>query len=188
MGKRGLEIKLSRSSNKMIETIFAEEIPEIASGSVVIKGIARDPGHRAKVAVFTDDETIDPIGACIGQRGSRINTIIEGLGGEKIDMIQFNENQETYLKNSLSPAKAKSVKLNEETKEAEVFVPADQFSLAIGRNGQNVRLASELTGWKIDVVQDGPAPEVAAETKQADEVVEAGEEPKVEETTEEKKD
>jgi len=163
MGKRGLEIRLSRSSGKMVETIFAEEIPEIASGAVLIKGVARDPGHRAKVAVFTEDETIDPIGACIGQRGSRINTIIEGLGGEKLDMIQYSDDIETYIKNSLSPAKAKAVKLDEATKEAQVFVAPDQFSLAIGRNGQNVRLASQLTGWRIDVVQDGPAPEAVPE-------------------------
>jgi len=169
MGKRGLEIKLSRSSNKMIETIFAEEIPEIAGGAVVIKGIARDPSHRAKVAVFTDDETIDPIGTCIGQRGSRINTIIAELGGEKIDVIHFNDNAETYIKNSLSPAKVQSVKLNEDAKEADVYVAADQYSLAIGRGGQNVRLASDLTGWKLNVVSETP---VDAPVEEPAEVVE----------------
>lgn len=190
MGKRGLEIRLSRSSSKLVETIFSEEIPEIASGSVVIKGVARDPGHRAKVAVFTEDETIDPIGACIGQRGSRINTIIEGLGGEKLDMIQYSDNIETYIKNSLSPAKAKSVKLDEATKEAQVFVAPDQFSLAIGRNGQNVRLASQLTGWRIDVVQEG-VPEGEQGTGDAEQIKiepEVVEEKKEEVETEEKKE
>jgi len=166
MGKRGLEIKLSRASSKMIETIFSEEIPEIASGTVQIKGIARDPGHRAKVAVVTDDETIDPIGACIGQRGSRITTIINELGGEKIDVIQFNDNPETYIKNALSPAKIKSADINTETKEVNVHVAEDQYSLAIGRGGQNVRLASDLTGWNINVVQDGGAQNSGEEVKE----------------------
>jgi len=122
---------------------------------VEIKGIAREPGARAKVAVFTSDEAIDPIGACIGQRGSRINTIITELGGEKIDVIQYNEDAATYLKHALSPAKVESVELNDETKEAVVNVPADQYSLAIGRGGVNVRLAANLTGWTIKVVEKG---------------------------------
>ncbi len=171
MGVRGLEIVLSRASKKMVEAIFTEEIPEINAESVVIKGIARDPGYRSKVAVFTDEDTIDPIGSCIGQRGSRITTIIEELGGEKIDIIQYNDNAETYIKNALSPAKISSVELNEEEKEATVNVPNDQFSLAIGRGGQNVRLASELTGWKINVVQEG-----GTETSENTENTEVGEE------------
>jgi len=190
MGKRGLEIKLSRSSAKMIETIFSEEIPEVSAGSVVIKGIARDPGHRAKVAVFTDDESIDPIGACIGQRGSRITTIIAELAGEKIDVITYSDNIETYIKNSLSPAKVKSVKLNEEAKEADVYVAADQYSLAIGRGGQNVRLASDLTGWKLNVVGEAPpvVEVVAEESVETVPVVEIAPEVKEEEKAEEKKE
>ncbi len=190
MGKRGLEIKLSRSSTKMIETIFSEEIPEVSAGSVVIKGIARDPGHRAKVAVFTDDESIDPIGACIGQRGSRITTIIAELAGEKIDVITFNDNIETYIKNSLSPAKVQSVKLNEDTKEADVHVAADQYSLAIGRGGQNVRLASDLTGWKLNVVSEAPPviEVVAEESVEVVPEVETSSEVKEEEKAEEKKE
>jgi N utilization substance protein A len=155
MGPRGPQIELSRTSNKMVQSVFEQEIPEIDEGSVVIKAIARDPGNRSKVAVTTDDDSIDPIGACIGQRGSRITTIIEELGGEKIDVIMWDENAETFIKQSLSPAKVMSVELNEQTKEANVHVGEDQFSLAIGRGGQNVRLAAELTGWKINVVQDG---------------------------------
>lgn len=154
-GVRGPEIVLSRAHNDMVSTIFRNEIPEIADGAVLIKGIARDPGNRSKVAVWTSDDTIDPIGTCIGQRGSRITTIIDELGGEKIDIIQFSEDGGEYVKQALSPAKVKSVELNAETREAVAKVAEDQFSLAIGRGGQNVRLAATLTGWKITVVQDG---------------------------------
>ncbi|MBI4427044.1 MAG: transcription termination factor NusA [Candidatus Magasanikbacteria bacterium] len=180
MGQRGLEIILSRAGKKMVETIFAEEIPEIGSGAVEIKGLARDAGHRSKVAVWTGDDSIDPIGACIGQRGSRITTIIEGLGGEKIDVIQFSDDAAEYIKHALSPAKVTAVSLNEETKEAAVYVAADQFSLAIGRGGQNVRLAAELTGWKLNVVQNEGEEKIVS----SDDVVEtpeavAGEEEKV---------
>ncbi|HBU07060.1 MAG TPA: transcription termination/antitermination protein NusA [Candidatus Magasanikbacteria bacterium] len=162
MGVRGVEIILSRASEKMVEAIFAQEIPEIDSGAVQIKGIAREAGHRSKVAVFTADESIDPIGACIGQRGSRINTIIEELGGEKIDIIQYSENVESYIKQALSPAKVDSVELNEDTKEAVVNVVSDQFSLAIGRGGQNVRLAANLSGWTIKVVEKGAEDKVVS--------------------------
>ncbi|MFA6547617.1 MAG: transcription termination factor NusA [Candidatus Magasanikbacteria bacterium] len=151
MGPRGPEILLSRSSSRLVEEIFKQEIPEIESGVVKIKGVARDAGYRSKVAVQTDDEAIDPVGACIGQRGSRINTIIEELGGEKIDIIEFKDDISTYIIKALSPAKVSSVELNETEKTADVMVASDQFSLAIGRSGQNVRLASELTGWRINL-------------------------------------
>jgi len=154
MTVRGPEIILSRADKEMVSVIFTQEIPEIESGEVIIKGIARDPGNRSKVAVYTDDSSIDPIGSCIGQRGSRINTIIEGLGGEKIDIIQFNNNAVEYIKHAISPAKAVKVEIDEENKSATVTVVADQYSLAIGRGGTNVRLASELTGYVINVVQD----------------------------------
>ncbi len=170
MGTRGLEIILSRATPKMVEAIFAQEIPEINAGTVEIKGIARDPGNRSKVAVFTEDESIDPIGSCIGQRGSRINTIIEELGGEKIDIIQFSADAQNYIKQSLSPAKIDSVELNEEEQEAIVNVPEDQFSLAIGRGGQNVRLAAELTGWKIKVMQQGDEDKVVSSDEEMEDV------------------
>jgi len=175
MGARGPEIILSRSSNKMVESVFAQEIPEIDDGSVQIKVIARDPGHRSKVAVFTEDDSIDPIGACIGQRGSRITTIISELGGEKIDVIQWSNNTMEFIKNALSPAKVSSVELDEETREATVFVPADQFSLAIGRGGQNVRLGADLTGWKLNVVQDGGDGEMVSSESVAEGDVSVGE-------------
>lgn len=177
MGQRGPQIILSRGTTKMVETIFEQEIPEIQDGVVVIKGIARDPGNRSKVAVHTDDDSIDPIGSCIGQRGSRITTIIDELAGEKVDIIQYNEDAVEYIKQALSPAKVLRVELNEKSKDATVYVEADQFSLAIGRGGQNVRLASDLTGWKIDVVQEGEA--------EAEDAPESAEEEKVETPEEE---
>jgi len=163
MGNRGPEIILSRKDKRMVESVFTEEIPEIGSGEVMIKGIAREAGNRSKVAVSTDDENIDPIGSCIGQRGSRITTIIDELGGEKIDVIQYSEDSQEYVKNALSPAKVNNVELYEKTKEAVAKVAADQFSLAIGREGQNVRLAAELTGWKIKVVEEGGKGEVVSD-------------------------
>lgn len=164
MSIRGPEIILSRSAVGMVEEIFKQEIPEIRDGVIEIKGLAREAGFRSKVAVFTADPAIDPIGSCIGQRGSRINTIIEELGGEKIDVIQYSEEAEQFVGKALSPAKVLKVTLNKEEKTAEVLVLSDQFSLAIGRNGQNVRLASELTGWKIKVVEEGGGQEVSSES------------------------
>lgn len=155
MSTRGPEIILSRKHDDMVKFVFEQEIPEIASGEVEIRGIARDPGSRSKVSVSTEDESIDPIGSCIGQRGSRINTIIDELDGEKVDIIQYNEDPATYIKEALSPAKIDTITLNEETKTADVVVDDEQFSLAIGRGGQNVRLASKLTGWEINVVETG---------------------------------
>jgi len=168
MGTRGPEIMLSRKDNRMVETVFVQEIPEIASEEVLIKGIARDPGNRSKVSVFTDDESIDPIGACIGQRGSRITTIIDELGGEKIDVIQYSDDAVQYIKHALSPAKVDEVELNDAEKEATAKVATDQFSLAIGRGGQNVRLAADLTGWKIKVVDLGGGEEVSSEDESDD--------------------
>ncbi len=151
MAARGPEIRVSRSHPDMVRKIFSLEIPEIASGVVEIKGVAREAGARSKVAVWTADEDIDPIGSCIGQRGTRIQTIIAELGGEKIDVIAFHEDQPRYVANALSPAKVISVEINEESKSALVKVATDQYSLSIGRGGQNVRLASQLTGWQIVV-------------------------------------
>lgn len=182
MGSRGPEIILSRSNKKMVQAVFEQEIPEIADGSVEIKAIARDAGNRSKVAVSTDDDSIDPIGSCIGQRGSRITTIIDELGGEKIDVIQYSDNAEEFIKQALSPAKVSGVKLNEEEKEAVVKVVEDQFSLAIGRGGQNVRLAADLSGWKIKVVQEGESgQEITSEDEESD-VEEKLDEEKKEET------
>lgn len=184
MGNRGPEIILSRKDKRIVEVVFSQEIPEISAGDVIIKDIARDAGNRSKVAVYTEDQSIDPIGSCIGQRGSRITTIIEELGGEKIDIIQFSEKPSEYIKNSLSPAKVDSVELDEESKEALAMVASDQFSLAIGRGGQNVRLAAELTGWKIKVQDLGGEKEVSSEDEST--AVEKVLQEKKEEKTEEK--
>ena len=185
MGVRGPEIILSRSHEDMVRTVFLQEIPEIENGEVEIKAIARDAGGRSKVAVWTDDESIDPIGSCIGQRGSRITTIIDELGGEKIDVIQYNTDSTEFIKQALSPAKVDSVTLDEENKKATAHVAEDQFSLAIGKEGQNVRLATKLTDWEISVVQNGAsAEEVAEEGDEKAEEVEETESPEVEETEE----
>ena len=156
MTPRGPEILLSRSDAGMVREIFKQEIPEINDGLIEIKGIAREPGYRSKVAVFTADESIDPIGSCIGQRGSRINTIIEELGGEKIDIIPWSEDPKQFVSNSLSPAKVISIEIDEGEHKALVEVANDQLSLAIGKGGQNVRLAAKLTGWRIDIKGDEP--------------------------------
>ncbi len=180
MSSRGPEIILSRAHPGMVKAIFAEEIPEVADGRIEIKGIARDAGFRSKVAVATSDESIDPIGSCIGQRGSRITTIITELGGEKIDVIQYTDDAAGYISKALSPAKVLKVELNETEKTARVLVAPEQYSLAIGRGGQNVRLASELTGWKLNVAQEG-APAQEAEAAAIEEVaVPAEETPKTE--------
>jgi len=163
MTLRGPEIILSRNSVGMVREIFRQEIPEISDGSIEVKGVARDAGFRSKVAVYTAENSIDPIGSCIGQRGGRINTIIEELGGEKIDVIKYNDDSATYIANALSPAKVLHVEINDTNQEAEVYVAPDQFSLAIGRSGQNVRLASQLTGWKIKVKEEGGSQEMSSE-------------------------
>ena len=180
MSARGPEIILSRAAIGMVEEIFRQEIPEIGDGMIQIKGIARDAGWRSKVAVATYESSIDPIGSCIGQRGARINTIIEELGGEKIDVIKWSDDPSVYIANALSPAKVIRVETNDETKEADVYVASDQFSLAIGKNGQNVRLASQLTDWKIKVIEEGGTQiATSEETVEEKEIVkEETEEPK----------
>ncbi|OHA51116.1 MAG: transcription termination factor NusA, partial [Candidatus Terrybacteria bacterium RIFCSPHIGHO2_02_41_19] len=145
---RGINLFLSRSHPKFIAKLFEIEIPEISNGAVEIKNIAREAGSRSKIAVVSKQEGIDPVGSCVGQKGVRISTIISELGGEKIDIIEWSNNPEELIGNALSPAKIISVKVNEKTREAEVTVDEDQLSLAIGKMGQNVRLAAKITGWK----------------------------------------
>ncbi len=147
---KGPAVFLSRAYPKLVSRLFELEVPEINSGSVLIKSIAREPGSRTKVAVVSTEEGVDPIGATVGQRGTRVQMIINELGGEKIDIIEYSEDPEIYIANSLSPAKIIEVKILPKNKALSI-VPEDQLSLAIGKNGQNVRLAAKLTGWKIDV-------------------------------------
>lgn len=144
---------LSRTSEEIVKKLFELEVPEIYAGTVEIKGVAREAGSRSKVAVASNEEGIDPVGSCVGQRGARIQTIINELGGEKIDIIEWNDDPKKYIQHALSPAKVSSIILDEEKKTATAFVADDQLSLAIGKQGQNVRLATKLTGWKIDVVE-----------------------------------
>lgn len=158
---KGPGLLLSRTHPEMVRHLFSLEVPEIFTGTVEIKAVAREAGSRTKIAVFSDEEGVDPIGSCVGQKGTRVQTIIDALGGEKIDIIEWNENTEKFISAALSPAKVLKVELIEAEKRAVVTVPEDQLSLAIGKRGQNVRLAAKLTGWKIDVVGGG-APVVEA--------------------------
>lgn len=153
---RGVSLRLSRIHPSFIRALFALEAPEIANGIVEIKSIAREPGSRTKIAVSTNDSHIDPIGTCVGQRGVRVSTIINELGGEKIDIIQWSSNAEEFISEALSPARVGKVSINEDEKQARVDVAADQLSLAIGKSGQNVRLAARLTGYRIDINSGEP--------------------------------
>ncbi|MEI6580788.1 MAG: transcription termination factor NusA [bacterium] len=153
--QRGINLRLSRTHPKFIEKLFSIEAPEIQSGVVEIKSIAREAGARSKIAVFSTDDHIDPVGSCVGQKGTRVNTITQELSGEKIDIIPWREDPKEFVSNSLSPAKVLSIEINEEEHKATVEVSDDQLSLAIGKGGQNVRLAAKLTGWRIDIKGDG---------------------------------
>ncbi len=151
---RGINLRLSRAHPKFIEKLFAMEAPEIQNGTVEIKFIAREPGARSKIAVFSNDEHIDAVGSCVGQKGTRVNTITQELSGEKIDIIPWSEDPKIFVSNSISPAKVISIELDMENHKATIEVANDQLSLAIGKGGQNVRLAAKLTGWRIDIKGD----------------------------------
>ena len=159
---KGILLKLSRSHPKFLSKLFEVEAPEIAQGVVEVKAIAREAGARSKIAVFSSDSHIDPIGSLVGQRGVRVSTVMSELAGEKIDIIQWNENPSVFIQESLSPAKILKIDLNNEEKRAVVHVADDQQSLAIGKGGQNVRLAAKLTGWKIDIQSTGTKTEAAS--------------------------
>lgn len=154
-GLKGEEIIVSRARNGLLEGLFKREVPEVAKGSVVIKDIAREPGNRSKVAVYSNQSGIDPVGSCVGQKGVRIQAIIQEFGGiEKIDIIQWTDSSKDYIVQALSPAKNVKVELKEKEKIANVLVPTEELSLAIGKEGQNVRLASKLTGYRIEIEGD----------------------------------
>ncbi len=159
------QIVLSRTHPGLLMRLFELEVPEIYNGFVEIKAIAREAGHRSKVAVFSRDPSIDPIGACVGPKGSRVRMITSELRGEKIDIIEWNENAPIFVANSLSPAKVKEVKINEKEHGAFVIVPDNQLSLAIGKEGQNARLAAKLTGLRIDIKSESQVKEVEIEVK-----------------------
>jgi transcription termination/antitermination protein NusA len=154
-GVRGTFIRLSRSHPRFLTKLFEAEVPEMASGVVEVKGIVREPGSRAKIAVFSNDDHVDPVGALVGQRGVRVAVVTSELGGEKIDVVEWSEKAEEFVKEALKPAQVLGIELMEEDSRATVQVAEDQQSLAIGRGGQNVRLAARLTGWKIDIRSTG---------------------------------
>ncbi len=190
---KGPRITLSRSHPDVVRRLFEIEVPEVFNGVIEIKAIAREAGSRSKIAVMSNQEGVDPIGACVGQRGTRVQTVMGELDGEKIDIIEWSEDPIKFVANALNPAKILNVSLNEETKEAKVGVMEDQLSLAIGKAGQNVRLAARLTGWKIDIVgenlgggqvaaqevpaAEAPEPEPVAESEAA--AVETPETPEI---------
>src|SRR6187431_5213 len=164
---KGPQIVVSRTHPGLIKRLFELEVPEIADGIVEIKACAREPGHRTKIAVWSNDHNVDPVGACVGARGARVRMVVNELRGEKIDIVPYTDDVQDYVAKALSPAKVKEVRIDEETGTAEVIVPDYQLSLAIGKEGQNARLAARLTGWRVDI---------KSETQLADEEAYAGEE------------
>ncbi|MEO1020871.1 MAG: transcription termination factor NusA, partial [Pseudomonadota bacterium] len=152
--QRGPQIFLSRTRPEFMEKLFTQEVPEIYDGIIEIRSVARDPGSRAKIAVISNDSAIDPVGACVGMRGSRVQAVVQELQGEKIDIIPWSMDAASFIVNALAPAEVAKVVLDEDAERIEVVVPDEQLSLAIGRRGQNVRLASQLTGWDIDILTE----------------------------------
>lgn len=193
---RGVFLRLSRSHPQFLQKLFEAEVPEIASGVVGIKSIAREAGARSKIAVWSEDEHLDPVGALVGQRGVRVSTVMSELGGEKIDIIEWSEDITQFIEDALSPAKVLDVEINEEAESAVVEVAEDQQSLAIGKGGQNVRLAAKLTGWRIDIKSvegEGSEAETEQDTPASEDSAESNEEPEntpevPEEATEEHKE
>jgi len=163
-----VRIVLSRKSNDLVRRLFELEVPEISEEIIEVKGLAREPGHRTKIAVDSSDLKVDCVGACVGVRGTRIKNIVDELNGEKIDIIRWSDSSETFLANSLKPAEISSISLNQAKGSATVVVPQEQLSLAIGKKGQNVRLSARLTGWEIDIVAES---EMAERRQQARDIL-----------------
>ena len=162
---KGPQIVVSRTHPGLLKRLFELEVPEIQEGIVEIKSVAREPGMRSKIAVYSKDDDVDPVGSCVGHKGMRVQAVVDELGSEKIDIVKWNEDSAKFIANALSPAKVVSVAVNEDEKVSRVVVPDYQLSLAIGKEGQNARLAAKLTGWKIDI---------KSESQAADEVLDAG--------------
>src|SRR5438270_265584 len=162
-GTKGPQVILSRRDPELIKTLFELEVPEIADGLVDIRGVAREPGYRSKIAVESHAQGVDPVGACVGPRGSRVRMVLSELRGEKIDIIPWNPEPARFVAKALSPARVREVYLDDETRDATVVVPDDQLALAIGKEGMNARLAHRLTGWKIDIVSDTELAQAEAE-------------------------
>src|SRR6201982_2116430 len=162
-GTKGPQVILSRRDPELIKTLFELEVPEIADGLVEIRGVAREPGYRSKIAVESHAQGVDPVGACVGPRGSRVRMVVSELRGEKIDIIPWNPEPARFVAKALSPARVREVYLDDEGKEATVVVPDDQLALAIGKEGMNARLAARLTGWKVDIKSDTEFAQLEAE-------------------------
>ena len=169
-GQKGnVQVIVSRSHPDFVRKLFEFEIPEIYEGLIEIKNVSRDAGYRSKVAVYSKNENIDPVGSCVGQKGIRIQNIINELGGEKIDVIEWNEDPAIYIASALLPAQVMAVDVKEDEKIAQVVVPDDQLSLAIGKSGQNARLAAKLTNWKIDIKSETQFREILASKQESEE-------------------
>jgi N utilization substance protein A len=162
-GTKGPQVILSRRDPELIKTLFELEVPEIADGLVDIRGVAREPGYRSKIAVESHAQGVDPVGACVGPRGSRVRMVVSELRGEKIDIIPWNAEPARFVAKALSPARVREVYLDDEAREATVVVPDDQLALAIGKDGMNARLAARLTGWKVDIQSDTEFAQAEAE-------------------------
>jgi len=158
---KGRQVIVSRSDPRLLEGLFSREVPEVSAGSVVIRGVAREAGSRSKVAVESTQSGVDPVGSCVGQKGVRVQAVINEMNNEKIDIIQYSDDKEKFIKSALAPADGLTISFNENTGETSVTVPADQLSLAIGRGGQNVKLAARLTNTKLRIVAEQAAPETA---------------------------
>ncbi|MFA6350037.1 MAG: transcription termination factor NusA [Candidatus Omnitrophota bacterium] len=184
---KGAQIILSRAHPNLVKKLFELEVPEIYEGIVEIKSIARQPGERTKIAVWSKNDKVDSVGACVGMRGSRVRNIVNELQGEKIDIVRFNEDIREYIKAALSPAKISEIKLNKERLNAEIIVDDDQLSLAIGKHGQNVRLASKLIGWELDIRSKSAIAEKLAKQEAEGQAAKAADESTVVESTEEAK-
>ena len=162
-GTKGPQVILSRRDSELIKTLFELEVPEIADGLVEIRGVAREPGYRSKIAVESHAQGVDPVGACVGPRGSRVRMVVSELRGEKIDIIPWNAEPARFIAKALSPARVREVLVDDESREATVVVPDDQLSLAIGKEGLNARLAARLTGWKVDIESESEFARAEAE-------------------------
>ena len=154
---KGPQIYVSRTHPELVKRLFEQEVPEVHDGLVEIKSIAREAGSRTKIAVYSKDENVDAVGACVGQNGYRVNVIVEELNGEKIDIINWSDDPKEFIAAALSPSKVVAVKVDEENQSAKIVVPDHQLSLAIGKEGQNVRLSAKLTGWRIDIKSESQA-------------------------------
>ena len=177
-GTKGPQIVVSRSHPGLLKSLFALEVPEIEEGIVEIKAVAREPGHRSKIAVVSREPGVDPVGACVGPKGSRVRMVVNELRGEKIDVVPWSTNPGEFVANALQPAKVKEVRTDEATGTAQVIVPDYQLSLAIGKEGQNARLAARLTGWRIDIKSETQASEEGRAARQSEAQAAAPEEPK----------